>query len=165
VRVRAIVIRYGTWIGFTEADLDRAEAWFDRRSRWAVLICRCIPLVRSLISIPAGFRRMPIGVFTAFTLLGSAVWNTALVVAGYLLADQWKRVLDVTEPFQTAVVVILGLLVVALAVRKVIAVRRQRATVEATHPGITDETFEEIVDDLEAQARHDPVLRSKLHED
>lgn len=165
VRVRAIVIRYGSWIGFSEPDLDRAETWFDRRSRWAVLICRCIPLVRSLISIPAGFRRMPIGLFTVFTLLGSLVWNSVLIVAGYLLADQWKRVLDVTEPFQTAVVIAFALLFVALIVRKVILVRRQRATVEATHPGIAEETLEEIVDDLEEQARHDPMLRSKLHED
>ena len=71
VRLRAVVIRYGTWIGFGETDLDRAEAWFDRRSRSAVLLCRCVPLLRSLISIPAGFRRMPLGTFTLFTLIGS----------------------------------------------------------------------------------------------
>jgi membrane protein DedA with SNARE-associated domain len=164
VRLRAVVIRYGTWIGFGETDLDRAEVWFDRRSRWAVLICRCIPLVRSLISIPAGFRRMPIGVFTVFTLLGSLVWNTVLIVSGYLLADQWKRVLDVTEPFQTLVVVVLAALFVALIVRKVISVRRQRTATAAAHPGLVDEALEDVVDDLEEQARHDPTLRAKLHE-
>lgn len=164
VRVRAIVIRYGTWIGFGETDLDRSESWFDRRSRSAVLVCRCIPLIRSLISIPAGFRRMPLVPFTLFTLVGSLVWNTILVTAGYALADQWERILDYTEPFQTLVVVLIGVLVVALVARKVVLTRRIRASEELAHPGMTHEPLEEIVDELEAQAEHDPVIRAKLHE-
>jgi membrane protein DedA with SNARE-associated domain len=83
-RMRAITVRHSSWIGFGEADLDRAEAWFDRRSSTAVLVCRWVPLIRSLISIPAGFRRMPIGRFTVATLVGSLVWNTVLVTAGGL---------------------------------------------------------------------------------
>lgn len=165
VRLRAIVLRYGTWIGFGETDLDRAESWFDRRSRVAVLVCRCIPLIRSLISIPAGFRRMPLGTFTLFTLVGSLVWNTILVTAGYLLADQWEKVLDVTEPFQTVVIAVIALLIVAIVIRKVILTKRARAAVDQAHPGVTRESLEEIVEELEAQAEHDPVLRAKLHEE
>jgi membrane protein DedA with SNARE-associated domain len=164
VRLRAIVIRYGSWVGFSESDLDRTEAWFDRRSRSAVLVCRCVPLVRSLISIPAGFRRMSLGAFTLYTLIGSLVWNTILVTAGYLLADQWEKVLEYTEPFQTLVVVLIGALVVGLIVRKVVLTKRARAAEELAHPGLAHETLEEIVEELEAQAEHDPVLRAKLHE-
>ncbi len=164
VRLRAIVIRYGTWIGFGETDLDRAEEWFDRRSRRAVLLCRCVPLIRSLISIPAGFRRMPLVTFTIFTLIGSLVWNTVLITAGYALAEQWERILDYTEPFQTVVVALIAVLVVALVVRKVVLTRRARSVEELAHPDLAHETLEEIVDELEAQAEHDPVLRSKLHE-
>ena len=164
VRLRAIVIRYGTWIGFDETDLDRAEEWFDRRSRSAVLLCRCVPLIRSLISIPAGFRRMPLVTFTIFTLIGSLVWNTILVTAGYALAEPWERILAYTEPFQTVVVAIIGALVVALVVRKIVLTKRARAAEELAHPGLAHETLEEIVDELEAQAEHDPVMRSKLHE-
>jgi membrane protein DedA with SNARE-associated domain len=164
VRLRAVVIRYGTWIGFGEADLDRAEAWFDRRSRSAVLVCRCVPLIRSLISIPAGFRRMPLVTFTIFTLIGSLVWNTVLVTAGYVLADQWERILDYTEPFQNLVVLLIGVLLVALIVRKVVLTKRVRAAEELAHPGFAHETIDEIVVELEAQAEHDPVMRSKLHE-
>ena len=108
---------------------------------------------------------MPLGAFTLFTLIGSVVWNTVLVTAGYLLADQWEKVLKFTEPFQTIVVVLIGVLIVALVVRKVILTKRVRAAEELAHPGMTHETIEEIVDELEAQAEHDPVLRSKLHED
>lgn len=165
VRLRAVIIRYGAWVGFGETDLDRAESWFDRRSRSAVLVCRCVPLIRSLISIPAGFRRMPLGAFTLFTLIGSLVWNTVLITAGYLLADQWEKVLEFTEPFQTVVMVLLVALLVALVVRKVVLTRRERAAEKLAHPGLANETIEEIVEELEAQAEHDPVLRSKLHED
>ena len=165
VRLRAIVIRYGAWIGFGESDLDRAEDWFDRRSRSAVLICRCIPLIRSLISIPAGFRRMPLGTFTAFTLIGSLTWNSVLVTAGYLLADQWDKILDYTEPFQGVVVVILGVLAVAVVVRKVVLARRERDAKEKERPGMGHGNLEDVVDQLENQTEDDPALRSKLHDD
>jgi membrane protein DedA with SNARE-associated domain len=165
VRLRAILIRYGNWIGVSENDLDRAEAWFDRRSRSAVLVCRCVPLLRSVISVPAGFRRMPFGVFTLFTVIGSLVWNTGLITAGYLLADQWERVLEFTEPFQTVVVIAIGVALVAFIVRKLVLTRRERVAIERAHPGLTHEPLEEVVDDLEERAATDPVLRSKLHED
>lgn len=152
VRLRAITIRYGAWIGFGEADLDRAEAWFDRRSRSAVLVCRCVPLIRSLISIPAGFRRMPLGTFTLFTLLGSLVWNTILIVAGYVLAEEWDKVLDYTEPFQYLVLAVLGGLTVALVVRKAVLLHRARAAEEVEHPELAHEPLEEIVEALEARA-------------
>lgn len=165
VRLRAIVIRYGTWIGFGESELDRAEGWFDRKSRYAVLICRCIPLIRSVISIPAGFRRMPLGTFTVFTLFGSLIWNSVLVIAGYMLAEQWDQVLDYTEPFQDLVVLALALGFVAIIVRKVVLTRRARAAEKLEHPGIETESLEEVVEELVEQAEHDPELRAKLHED
>ncbi len=105
VRLRSFVVRHGRWLGVKEADLDRAEAWFDRRSDVAVLVCRCVPLVRSLVSIPAGFRRMPIWRFVVFTAIGSAVWNLALVGAGALLGERWEQVGDVVGSFQTVVIV------------------------------------------------------------
>ena len=162
LRLRAIVIRYGAWIGFGGSDLDRAEDWFDRRSRSAVLICRCIPLIRSLISIPAGFRRMPLGTFTAFTLIGSLTWNSVLVTAGYLLADQWDKILDYTEPFQGVVVVILGVLAVAVVVRKTVLARRERAAKDKEHPGRAHGNLEDVVDRLEHQTEDDPALGSKF---
>lgn len=165
VRLRAIIIRYGAWVGFGESDLDRAESWFDRRSRSAVLVCRCVPLIRSLISIPAGFRRMPLGAFTLFTIIGSLVWNTVLVTAGYLLADQWEKVLEFTEPFQTLVVVLIGVLVVALVIRKVVLTKRARSAGELARPGLADETLEEIVEELEARAEDDPDVRARTQED
>ena len=92
VRLRRFVERFGRWLSVSVDDLERAESWFDRHSQLAVLICRCVPLIRSLVSIPAGFRRMPFATFTLFTVIGSAIWNLGLVGAGYLLRDRWEEV-------------------------------------------------------------------------
>ncbi|GAA0926049.1 DedA family protein [Kribbella koreensis] len=73
-------------------DVDKAEEWFDRHGAKAVLIGRLVPVVRSLISVPAGVERMTVPLFLALTALGSAVWNTALIVAGYALGEKWHVV-------------------------------------------------------------------------
>lgn len=82
-------------------DLDRTEAWFARHGRKAVFLGRMIPIFRSLVSIPAGVDRMPLAVFTSLTLAGSLIWNTAFVLAGYLLGEQWHRVESYAGVLQT----------------------------------------------------------------
>jgi membrane protein DedA with SNARE-associated domain len=110
-------------------DVDKAEAWFGRHGEKAVLIGRVIPIVRSLISIPAGVERMPIWRFLAFTTLGSGVWNTLLVGAGYLLGDQWHIVEEYVGVFQKVVIVVVVLLVVWWLVRTI-----QRARLDQDSP-------------------------------
>ncbi len=107
-RLRRVVLRYQRWLRVTERDLDRAEAWFDRWSVAAVLVCRCVPLVRSLISIPAGLRRMPLTPFLLYTTVGSLVWNTIFVSAGYLLGEQWHTVAEVVDYLDYVVLAALG---------------------------------------------------------
>lgn len=104
VRLHALVARYGRWLGVKPRDLERAEAWFDDHSGTAVLICRCVPLIRSLVSIPAGFRRMNPVQFTIYTALGSLVWNVVLIGAGYQLGDRWEEVADWVGVLQYIVV-------------------------------------------------------------
>ncbi|NEA33887.1 DedA family protein [Streptomyces sp. SID13031] len=74
------------------ADVDKAEGWFNQHGPKAVLIGRLVPVVRSLISVPAGVERMTVPLFLALTALGSAIWNTALIVAGYALGEKWHVV-------------------------------------------------------------------------
>jgi membrane protein DedA with SNARE-associated domain len=105
VRLRAFIVRFGRWFGLKERDLDRAEEWFDRRANIAVLLGRCVPLIRSIVSIPAGFRQMPLVPFVIYTAIGSAIWNTALIGAGAALGDRWDEVGDVVGLLQGAVVV------------------------------------------------------------
>jgi membrane protein DedA with SNARE-associated domain len=107
-------------------DLEKAEDWFRRYGSAAVLIGRCVPIVRSLISIPAGVERMPLWQFSVYTLLGSAVWNSLFIVGGYQLGDRWQDVGRYSDPLNYAVVVIIALLVVRFVVKRV---RRARAGV------------------------------------
>lgn len=91
-------------------DLDQAERWFDRHGGAAVLIGRCVPVVRSLISVPAGVERMHPVRFTLYTLVGSAVWNGGLVWAGHLLGSQWEDVGRYSDWLNVAVyVVVVGI--------------------------------------------------------
>jgi len=98
------------------AKLDDADDWFARRGTWVVLFGRCIPGVRSLVSVPAGLLRMSRARYLIFTTIGSAVWNTFLVTLGYVLGTQWEQVSDVvgplSKPLLAAVVVVGGGLLV-----------------------------------------------------
>jgi membrane protein DedA with SNARE-associated domain len=105
------------------SDVDRAEAWFRRYGPAAVLIGRCVPVVRSLISIPAGVERMPLWQFSAFTLVGSAVWNSLFIVGGYRLGDRWQDVGRYSDPLNYAVVAIIALVLVRFVVKRVRSVR------------------------------------------
>jgi membrane protein DedA with SNARE-associated domain len=74
-------------------SIDKAQIWFMKYQEKAVLICRCIPIVRSIISIPAGFAKMNVPKFILLTLIGSLVWNTVLVNLGALFGEAWEKVL------------------------------------------------------------------------
>lgn len=110
-RLAAFVARFGRWFGVKPADLVRAEQWFDRHAVAAVLLGRCVPLIRSIVSIPAGFRRMSMAPFLFYTALGSLVWNTALIGAGAILGNQWERVEPYVATLQWVVVAAVALLV------------------------------------------------------
>ena len=103
-RIRRLIDRYGRWLRITGDDLDRADAWFDRYGVWAVLIGRCMPLVRSLVSLPAGLRRMPMPQFLLHTAIGSTIWNAALIGAGWALGDNWHLVERYVGYFQYGVI-------------------------------------------------------------
>jgi membrane protein DedA with SNARE-associated domain len=122
-RLHQFLVRYGRWFGVKERDLIRAEDWFDRRAGTAVLIGRCVPLIRSVVSIPAGFRRMPLLRFTLYTAIGSLLWNTTLIGAGAILGDRWERVGDVVGLLQGVVIVAIVGLVLFFMWRKVVLPR------------------------------------------
>lgn len=96
---RPLVMRYGRVLRVTETDLDRAERWFERWGDWVVLVARVIPIARSVVSIPAGFARMPLAHFCLLTTIGSLIWNLILVTAGYQLGSNWEEVSDVASRY------------------------------------------------------------------
>ena len=118
-RIHGFVRRYGRYFGVDEQELERAEAWFDRRGSTAVLVGRCVPLIRSIVSLPAGVRRMPPVRFTVLTAIGSGIWNVALIGAGFAFGEHWQRVSDAVGIFQVVVVALLAVVLAFYAKRVV----------------------------------------------
>lgn len=105
-------------------DVDRSEAWFDRHGTAAVLLGRGVPVVRSLVSIPAGVERMALARFVAYTALGSAVYNGALVAAGYVLGSRWTRIGEYSDYINYAIYAAFAVAVGAFVRRRLRARRR-----------------------------------------
>lgn len=135
----AVVLYYlGAWLGRERVrtlarklplvkvkDIDKTEDWFRSHENQTVFWARMVPIVRSLISIPAGIEKMPMRSFVAYTLAGSFIWNTALIMAGFLLGEQWHLVETYVGILQYLV---LAAVVVATAIfvfRRVSARRRK----------------------------------------
>ncbi|GAA1545865.1 DedA family protein [Kribbella lupini] len=108
-------------------DVDKAEQWFARHGSKAVLIGRVVPVVRSLISVPAGVERMSVPLFLGLTAFGSLVWNSALIIAGYALGEKWHVVESSVGVFQY---VVIAAAVIAVAWFVVVKVKANRSDPE-----------------------------------
>jgi len=113
---RGLILRYGRVLRIKEADLDRADEWFDRYGGAVVFFGRMVPGVRSLVSIPAGFSEMPLGRFVLLTALGSCAWNTFLIGLGRLLGENWSQVAGVVGSISDVVLALLAVAAVALGI-------------------------------------------------
>jgi membrane protein DedA with SNARE-associated domain len=122
-RVRGFVVKRGRWFGVKESDLDKADRWFDQRQDVAVLVCRCVPLVRSVVSIPAGLRRMNPLRFTIYTAIGSAIWNTGLIIVGFAASSYQDTVESIIGYVQYLIVAVVVLGVAWFVWRRIIKPR------------------------------------------
>ncbi|MGI6217200.1 MAG: DedA family protein [Coriobacteriales bacterium] len=108
--------RFMRVLGFKPSDIERIIDWFDRKGQISVLICRCIPGLRSLISIPAGTAKMGLAKFTVYTTLGSLAWNALLCSLGALAGNAWAQVSDGAQTFSNVVMLVLLAICVVIAV-------------------------------------------------
>jgi membrane protein DedA with SNARE-associated domain len=108
-------------------DLDTADRWFERHAKSAVLIGRCAPVVRSLVSIPAGANHMKLGLFTLLTAIGSGVWNLIFVGGGYALGSRWDRLEQYANYFDYAIYAFFAITVISWVTKKVRKRRRASA--------------------------------------
>jgi membrane protein DedA with SNARE-associated domain len=112
-RVRFLMQRYGKWLMLSEMDLDRALEWFDRYGERVIFFGRMVPIVRSLISIPAGIASMNLAFFCLYTAIGTGMWSFLLAFAGYLLGKSWPLVSDWVSRYERAAIVI-GIVAIAI---------------------------------------------------
>jgi LPXTG-motif cell wall-anchored protein len=110
---RPLLLRYGDYLYLNAERIDRSEAWFEQYGQRIVFFGRMIPGIRSVVSVPAGLARMDLTLFTLLTLAGSAIWNGALIGAGWALGDNWEDIAEVIGPISRYVLVAAGLLIIA----------------------------------------------------
>ena len=119
------------WLGrlplVDEDDFRKAADWFHRHGKSAVFFGRFVPIVRSLISLPAGADRMHLGTFSVFTIIASGVWNSALVFLGAAFGTQYGKVEQYTEWIDRVLYVAIAAVVVTFVVRRVRRARAERA--------------------------------------
>jgi len=122
--IRRWVARHGLWLGLQESDIDSACRFFQRRGRLGIFLGRLIPVVRVLISVPAGFSRMPMHTFLLYSTIGTFIWNLGLATAGRLMGRYMPRIDDYMGVVTWAV---LGLLLIWYVVRVSILLSRRRS--------------------------------------
>ena len=99
--------KIGKVLRVKNSDIDKADKWFDEKGNKTVFFCRFIPIVRSLISIPAGMSEMPMVKFLVYTTLGSLIWNFVLILIGSIVGENWTSILNIFDTYSHIVLVIL----------------------------------------------------------
>lgn len=115
-RLEKIIGKYGKFLRLTIKDIHKADAWFDKYGVWAVFFGRLIPLVRSLISIPAGMSNMKFGLFLLFTTLGTLIWNTVLVSVGAAVGDNWDEIVGYMDIYSNIVYALIAICGIAFLI-------------------------------------------------
>lgn len=110
--IRKWTRQHGKWLLLKESDIDRVMRTFAERGRSVVFIGRFIPGIRSLISLPAGVERMPLAPFFLYTLLGTLAWNGLLVGGGMILGENWQRILDWIDRYETFIWILVAIWII-----------------------------------------------------
>jgi membrane protein DedA with SNARE-associated domain len=112
-KLEKIIDRWGYLLRVTKEDIRKADAWFDKYGYWTVLFCRMIPLIRSLISIPAGMSKMKFPLFLLFTTVGTLIWNIILVLVGAAVGESWESIVEFMDVYSniTYALIALGIVV------------------------------------------------------
>jgi len=121
-KIERYVQRHGRWFGITLAKLRQSRMWFLRYGNAIVFWGRLVPILRTLVSIPAGIELMPIRRFLLWTAFGSLLWNIFLTTSGLLLGSQWDKVHTFLKPFT----IIAGFILVCLAIAYILSLRTKR---------------------------------------
>jgi membrane protein DedA with SNARE-associated domain len=129
---KPLLLKYGKWVFVRPKDIDKTEQYFRRRGGMTVLIARFLPVVRHLISIPAGIAKMPLPKFLTQTFLGATIWGGGLMVLGYILGEQWEGVAKTAKKFDLGIAAVIVVALLAIGIRFVVVRRRERHNEKAS---------------------------------
>ncbi|WP_077624423.1 DedA family protein [Sediminibacillus massiliensis] len=111
-RIDYIVERWGKVLQLEKRHIERAEKWFEKYGPWTVFLCRMVPLLRSLISIPAGMSRMKWFLFVFLTSAGTFIWNSFLILSGVQLGEAWPQILKYMKIYSNGIYMAIGIVIV-----------------------------------------------------
>lgn len=106
--------KLGRVLKLKNSDIDNANKWFTNEGKKTVFFGRFIPLIRSIISIPAGINKMNISKFITYTLLGSVIWNLVLIILGHIVGRNWKAILKIFKLYSCFSLLFLFILLIIL---------------------------------------------------
>ena len=114
--IKIVSGKIGKILRLKKKDIEMADRWFDTKGAKTVFICRFIPIVRSLISIPAGMSEMPFLKFIILTILGTTIWNTVLTYLGSIMGDNWKKVVVIIDNYSHIVLIFLIIMFIVVII-------------------------------------------------
>nr|WP_263326339.1 DedA family protein [Neobacillus sp. Marseille-Q6967] len=117
VKLEVVIERYGRILRLKKEDLYHAEAWFDKYGVWTVFFCRFVPLIRSLISIPAGMAKMKFSLFLVFTTVGTLLWNMVLINLGARVGENWDVIVEKMDQFSNIIYILLAVIMILIVLR------------------------------------------------
>ena len=132
---RPFLLRHGKYLLISHREIEQADRWFEKYGQWAVFFSRLVPLVRSLIALPAGVARMNFWRFHLYTFLGSWIWCFLLAYAGYELGEHWPTLRTYFQRFDNLIGILLllaGIAYVWIQLRRLRQERRAAATESRT---------------------------------
>lgn len=129
-KIERFIDKWGYIIRLKKRDFYRANAWFAKYGVWAIFFCRFIPVVRSLISVPAGMFRLNFGLFLLLTGLGTFIWNITLVNVGSLLGNSWEEILHYLTDYAETLIVI-ACIILSVILWLFIVIKKKRSEKKA----------------------------------
>jgi membrane protein DedA with SNARE-associated domain len=121
---KRLLVKYGKFVGVRKKDIEKTEAFFARHGKATILIGRFLPVIRHIISIPAGIAKMPLRSFLLQTFIGSTIWGTVLIMIGYELGSNWQGIAEKLK--HVDLLIGLGIVVVLLTIGIRFVLRRRR---------------------------------------
>jgi membrane protein DedA with SNARE-associated domain len=117
--IEKLVLRFGKFVGIKQRDVDVAFRWFDKYGTFVIFFGRLIPLIRSLVSIPAGLAKMSLARFSLLTAAGSGIWNALWIYIGIQLEDRWREAESWAKYFDYAIYALVVLMVIIFITRMI----------------------------------------------
>ena len=128
--VALLLVKYGKWFLIRKHDIEKTEKWFADHGKATIFFARLVPVVRHIISLPAGVARMPLRPFLVQTFLGSTLWGSFLILLGYYLGANWESVANKVKRFDLVIGLVIVVALLGIGIRFYVKRRRERGLAE-----------------------------------